>query len=163
MQLLLLHRLASVFAFNVVLSFKRQPYIMNEPIGWLIFGHKLLCRELDDTECDLPVCLDMVRSRVLKEVINILGLQQLLEMLSWRDWLVYCKQLLARRLWPDAITPAAIQVTKAPAYAGEDLNGASSRNICFQHVSGSFLCSQSPCPPFRPPLHQRMCKSWRCR
>ncbi len=125
-QLLLLHRLTSVFAFNFILSFKRQPYIMDQPVGWLIFNHKLRCRELDDVGSDLPVCLDQIRARVWQEVALIFWWQQLLEMLNWKHLFCYWCNLFVRWAWPDSATPAAIQVTQAPEYSGDDLNGASS-------------------------------------
>jgi hypothetical protein len=152
MQMELSHRLVSALAFNFLLFFKRQPYVMNEPIGWLIFGHKLLCREREDAHSDLPVCLDEVRSRVIWEAIKIACVQQVGEMLSLKQLWVWLSTFC-----PGGSAPAAIQVVQSPEYSGSDLNGASTRYLflpCAQ--AARMLRVFRPCnyPALRRPLRR---------
>jgi hypothetical protein len=119
----LVNRFFFEFAFNFVLFFKRQPHIMND-LGWTIFGHKLSCRELDSAQSELPVCLEYVRERVLKEALTILFIQQALEIIASKFMLKYYWFHLLRK-WNthQIISRATIQLIQPPEYSDDDLSG----------------------------------------
>jgi hypothetical protein len=120
MILQLVHRLVNEFSFNFILFFKRQPHMMNE-LGWTIFGHRLLCKEIEDTDVDLPVCLEAVRDRVFREVIRIVVFQQFLELSNLPHFLKYWFHRLRSWKMPRGISTA--QVIQLPEYSPEDLSG----------------------------------------
>jgi hypothetical protein len=111
------------FAFLFILSFMRQPHMMNE-LDWSIFGHKMPCREQDDAAPhlqQLPVCLEKIRSQVLGDVKKIIVYSQLLEVLNIGHWFGY---LWGRLRVPKGVPLATVQVAQAPAYSCEELNSA---------------------------------------
>jgi hypothetical protein len=160
MILQLVHRLVNEFSFNFILSFKRQPHMMNE-LGRAIFGHRLLCKEIEDTDVDLPVCLEAVRDRVFREVIRIVVFQQFLELTNLPHFLKYWYHRLRTWKMPRGISTA--QVIQLPEYSPGDLSGI----VCvfYRFVPRNKKQHPPPPPPPTPPpsLLQMISVKSRCK
>ena len=152
MILQLVHRLVNEFSFNSILSFKRQPHVMNE-LGWFIFGHKLLCKEIEDTEVGLPVCLEAVRVRVIKEVIRMVIIQQILELTNVKHFFKYwCHRL---RRWKLPSCMVTLQVIQLPEYSPGDLSGilllfvsfTNTPSVCYSSILYRETKAYSPALP----------------